>query len=156
MGPLLHPGLAFAGHWQLERCEEPSLAILRPYKLLPPISQVRSPLAAPCPQRGRRASSWSHYCSLMRRRAMRGQDRREMKEGWHMGQCHKNGMTLVAPHSQAHPGYLWGSRDPTSGISLTCQEIWGRAAVRVKPTLTHHRWGSAEEEAAASSPKTQQ
>lgn len=79
-----------------------------------------------------------------------------MKEGWRMGQCHKNGMTLVAPCSQARPGCLWGSRDPTSGISLTSQEIPGRAAVRVKPTLTHHRWGSGEEAAAASSPKSPQ
>ena len=45
MGPLLHPGLAFAGHWQLERGEEPSFAVLRPYKLLPPMCQVRPPLA---------------------------------------------------------------------------------------------------------------
>lgn len=73
-----------------------------------------------------------------------------------MGHCHKNGMTLVAPYSQAHPDYLWGSRDPTSRISWTSQEIPGRTGVRAKPTLTHHHWGSAEEEVAASSPKTQQ
>jgi len=79
-----------------------------------------------------------------------------MKEGWHMRQSHKNGMMLVAPYSQAHPGYLWGSRDPTSVISLASQEIPGRTAVRAKTTLTHHHWGSTQEEAAASFPRTQQ
>lgn len=73
-----------------------------------------------------------------------------------MGQCHKKGMKLVGPYSQAHPGYLWGSRGPTSRMSLTSRETPGRAAVRLKPTLTHHRWGSAEEEAPASSPGTPQ
>ena len=122
-----------AGRWQLENCEDPSFVIRRPYKLLPPMSQVRSPLAAPWPQRGRRASSWSCHCSRMRQRASGRQDSREMKEGWHMRQCHKNGMTLVALYSQVHPGYLRGSREPTSGIFLTSQESSCRSEAHSDP-----------------------
>lgn len=65
-GSLLHPRLAFAGHCWLERCKEPFVVTLRPYKLLSPMSQVRSPLALPWPQHERRTASWSHYCSFIR------------------------------------------------------------------------------------------
>lgn len=47
VGPLLCPELVFACHWWLERREEPSFAILRPYKLLPLMSRMRPSLAAP-------------------------------------------------------------------------------------------------------------